>query len=289
MSSKIALAVHGGAWNIPDELWPAHQRGCAAAHAAGMRVLQAGGCAAEAVVAAIAVMEDDPIFDAGVGSFLNEVGKIELDAGLMDGKTLKSGAVLGVNRVKSPIALAHWIMGNSQHHVFTGQGAHQLAQHAELEMVADDYHELPRERTLYESIKANPRLLDNTWQDQPHDTVGAIALDQEGNLAAGNSTGGVPFKAIGRVGDAPLMGLGFYADNERGAFVCTGWGESIMSSAMGMTGLNALTEAGPQAAAEQAVAHLKRRAQGFGGLLLMAPDGSCGAAFNTQRMAFQLK
>lgn len=287
MSQAIALAVHGGAWNIPDELWPAHQRGCDSAHRAGMAVLERGGSATEAVTAAIAIMEEDTTFDAGVGSFLNEQGKIELDAGLMDGATLKSGAVLGVSRVRSPIALAEWILHHSEHHVFTAEGAHRLAAQAGLELVAPDYHEIPRERTLYEAIKADPSLLEKTWHDQPHDTVGAIARDRNGNLAAGNSTGGVPFKASGRVGDAPLMGLGFYADNQRGAFICTGWGERIMSAAMGMTGLVALASQPPQIAANEAIHHLKHRVQGFGGIVLMAPNGNCGAAFNTQRMAFQ--
>lgn len=285
----IAFAVHGGAWNIPDALWPAHQAGCANAYAAGMAVLESGGPATEAVTAAIKIMEADPIFDAGVGSFLNEEGRIELDAGLMDGASLKSGAVLGVSKVESPIALAAWILRNSEHHIFTGDGAHHLAEQAGFALVADDFHELTRERDFYERIKADRSVLDTTWADQPHDTVGAIARDANGNLAAGNSTGGIPFKARGRVGDAPLMGLGFYADNERGAFVCTGWGESIMSSAMGMTGLFGLASQSPQLAAQHAVDHLKRRVRGYGGMLLMAPDGTCGAAFNTQRMAFKLK
>jgi beta-aspartyl-peptidase (threonine type) len=288
MKQQIALAVHGGAWNIPDHLWPAHQEGCAVAYREGLKVLERGGPATEAVAVAIASMEEDPIFDAGIGSFLNENGEIELDAGLMEGEHLRSGAVLGVSQIKSPIALAHWILHHSDHHVFTGRGAHHLAEQAGLDLVPPDYHELQRERDFYNRIKADPNLLDTTWHDQPHDTVGAIARDQNGLLAAGNSTGGTPFKAEGRVGDAPIMGLGFYADNERGAFVCTGWGESIMSSAMGMTGLIEMQKHSPKEAANLAIDHLKRRAKGFGGILLMAPDGRCGVAYNTQRMAFHL-
>ncbi len=126
-------------------------------------------------------------------------------------------------------------------------------------------------------------MLDTAWR--PSDTVGAIALDRHGDLACGNSTGGTLQKAVGRVGDAPLVGLGFYADNELGAAVCTGWGESIMRSAMALQALSRLGELGPQGAAEWAIDHLRRRVDGYGGILVMAPDGRVGKAHNTPRMA----
>jgi len=283
----IGMAVHGGAWNIPDALWPAHEAGCARARAAGMAILEAGGAAVEAVAAAIRVMEDDPVFDAGRGSFLNERGEVELDAGLMEGGRLESGAVLGVSRVKNPIILAHYILRHSSHCLFTGAGAHQLAERADLPMVPPETHVLEREREIYRRIKAGDRApLEQAWTDRACDTVGAVARDRDGNLAAGNSTGGTLFKALGRVGDAPLIGSGFYADNELGAVVCTGWGESIMRAGLAMRALWLLERHEPRRAAELAIDHLRRRVNGYGGVVLMRPDGACGAAFNTGRMAY---
>lgn len=285
----FSLAVHGGAWNIPDELWPAHQDGCRRAHAAGSAVLRAGGDAASAVVAAIRVMEDDPVFDAGFGSFLNEAGNIELDAGLMEGGDLHSGAVLGVSRVKHPIELAHRIMRDNPHCVFTREGAHRLAVTYGLEEVAEDYHIHEREVDLLARIQAgDDQILADAWTKTSHDTVGAVALDRHGHLAAGNSTGGTINKSIGRVGDAPLIGAGFYADDQLGAVVCTGWGEPIMRSAMAMHALFGLRRHDPQQAAEQAVTHLRQRVGGFGGLLLMTPQGQVAVAYNTERMAYRL-
>ena len=285
--AKICLAVHGGAWNIPDALWPAHKDGCERAWQAGMKVLEAGGPALDAVAAAIRIMEDDPTYDAGYGSFLNEDGDVELDAGLMEGASLESGAAIGVSQVKNPIDLALHILRESSHCIFAGEGAHRLAEKAGFDMVASEIHVHPRERDLLNRIKNGDASIEATaWTDQPHDTVGAVAIDANGVLVAGNSTGGVINKAVGRVGDAPLMGLGFYADNQLGAFVCTGWGESIMRSGMGMHGLHLMRDLGPQRAAEEAVAHLEKRVSGFGGLILMAPDGEMGVAHNTQRMAW---
>ncbi len=284
------LAVHGGAWNIPDELWPAHREGCAKAHASGMAVLARGGPAVEAVAAAIRVMEDDPTFDAGRGSFLNERGEVELDAGVMEGRRLASGAVLGVSRVKNPIDLAVYIMTQDPHCLYTGEGGQRLAERAGLPLVEPTYHVLERELATHRRIVAGDRApLAQAWTDRAGDTVGAIALDASGDLAAGNSTGGVLHKAVGRVGDAPLIGSGFYADNERGAVLCTGWGEPIMRSGMAMRGLFLMERHPPKRAAELAVEHLRRRVGGYGGMLLMRPDGVCGAAYNTGRMAFRLE
>ncbi len=286
---RYRLAVHGGAWNIPDELWPAHRRGCTESYRAGSAVLARGGSAVDAVAAAIRILEDDPVFDAGYGSFLNESGEVEMDAGIMEGRDLHAGAVLGVSRIKNPIDLAAHIMTQSPHCIFAGEGAHLQAERAGFTMVDPSIHVHERERAVLERIRTGEtEILEKAWSHTPCDTVGAVALDEMGNLAAGNSTGGILHKAVGRVGDAPLMGIGFYADNQLGAFVCTGWGESIMCSAMGMFGLRALPALGPQKAAELAVRHLKTRVNGFGGIILMSPDGACGLAHNTERMAFRL-
>ena len=283
---NISLAVHGGAWNIPDHLWPAHQAGCKAAHEAGFRILEQGGSAVDAIVAAICILEDDPVFDAGYGSFLNEAGEVELDAGLMEGKNLASGAVLGVSRVKNPIRLARLVMDQTEHCLFTSHGAHELAQKNGMPMVDPAIHVHERERELLARIKSgDTSILETAWT-APGDTVGAIARDRNGNLAAGNSTGGVINKMVGRVGDAPLIGQGFYADNERGAFVCTGWGEALMRSATGMYAMGFMSRTGAEDAARGAIDHLARRVGGFGGILLMTPEGEYAAAHNTQRMAW---
>ena len=285
---KPVLAVHGGAWNIPDELWTDHREGCEAAWQAGMTVLCQGGSALAGIAAAIAMMEDNPVFDAGFGSHLNEQGQVELDAGLMTGDTLANGAVLAVSRVRHPIDLALHVLLHSPHSLFTAAGAHALAEEAGFPMVEPASLIHPREQALHDRIRAGDKdQLDIAWRAQPGDTVGAVALDSHGTLAAGNSTGGTMNKPCGRIGDAPLVGVGFYADNHRGAVVCTGWGEAIMSSAMAMTGLFALDRMGPQAAAQAAVTRLSGRVGGYGGILVLAPDGRFGVAYNTQRMAYR--
>lgn len=284
--TQVKIAVHGGAWNIPADLRPAHEAGCFRAYEAGLAVLKAGGRAGEAVAAAIRIMEDDPTFDAGYGSFLNEDGQVELDAGLMEGHHLESGAVIGVSKIQNPIDLAAAIMGQSRHILFTGEGAHRVAERLGFPLIPADHHIIDREierlETLQKTADAGGKQV---WKDQPGDTVGAVALDQYGNLAAGNSTGGIPQKEVGRIGDAALIGVGFYADNQLAAGICTGLGESIMRAGLLRTALDRLAELGPQAAAQAAVHHLSERVEGFGGILLMTPDGKVGCAYNTEYMA----
>lgn len=291
--TQFAMAVHGGAWNIPDDLWAAHQSGCRAAHQAGETILAEGGSAVEAVCAAIRVLEDDPTFDAGKGSFLNELGNVELDAGIMAGAGLEYGAVLGVARIANPIELARYVMEHSQHCIFFGEGAEALAAPAGLSVVPPDSHILPRERARFEQYRDQPEQLNQGVWRAAQDTVGAVALDRHGNLAAGNSTGGIPNKQRNRVGDAALISSGLYADNEVGAAICTGWGESIMRAGMLQHALAELRQSdgsaqAAQQAAQRAVDHLRRRVAGFGGMVIMTRSGHCGAAFNTERMAFQL-
>ena len=164
----------------------------------------------------------------------------------MEGAELHSGAVVGVNRIRNPIDLAVKVLQESDHCLFSGDGAHQLAETYGFSLVDPACHIHPRERAVWERIQeGEDKILKTAWANQPGDTVGAIARDQYGNLAAGNSTGGILNKAVGRIGDAPLIGSGFYADNRLGAFVCTGWGESIMRSGMGMLALHALTTSSP--------------------------------------------
>lgn len=282
------LTVHGGAWNIPHRLRPAHEGGCEAAWQAGMGILSANGTAVEAVRGAIRVLEDDPTFDAGIGSFLNEDGAVELDAGLMEGKDLNSGAVLGIAGIANPIDLAVHILHNSEHCLFQGEGAMRYAKRNNFKHVAQDYHVIERERDNWQAIADGDQTLLKTAWTSGHDTVGAIALDRFGNLAAGNSTGGTLFKQQGRVGDAALAGVGFYADNRIGGVVCTGWGEGIMRSGMAMRALSMLERgAEPKEAAQAAVAHAAERVGGYGGIMVLNTKAKVGIAYNTEHMAYR--
>ncbi len=226
-----AIIVHGGAWDIPPELHVDHLAGCHAAAAAGWDALASGGSALGAVEAAIRIMEDHPVFDAGRGSHLNADGVVELDAGMMDGASLRAGAVAAVRRIANPITLARHVLHDSPHVFLVGDGAERFA--LEVGMAPCDPEELivPRERAMWEARRAEgaPARPDNAFRpslgDRSADTVGAVALDEMGNLAVGNSTGGTFFKAPGRVGDTPIIGCGLYADNTMGAAACTGWGE----------------------------------------------------------------
>ncbi|WP_322820861.1 isoaspartyl peptidase/L-asparaginase [Chloroflexus sp.] len=279
-----ALIVHGGAWAIPDDQVTAHIAGCIAARTAGWQVLQNGGSALDAVEAAVRVMEDDPIFDAGTGSVLTSAGTVELDAALMDGRTLRYGAVAGLQRIRNPITLARHVL-NGPATMLVGPGAEAFA--ATVGMPFCDNAELivERERQLWLAWKAQ-----GTPPPPPasgHDTVGAIALDQSGQLVAANSTGGTPFKLPGRVGDTPLIGCGLYATAD-GAAVCTGWGESITRVALARRVVELLEDGmHPQVAAERGIKLLSELVpDGRGGVIVLIPRGEVGLAWNTPRMAY---
>src|SRR4051812_35776244 len=313
----ISLIVHGGAWDIPDDEVAEHQAGCRAALEAGWQVLNRGGAALDAVEAAVRVLEDAPIFDAGVGSVLNRDGDVELDAAIMDGPTLRSGAVAAVRRVRNPITLARRVL-ESQVILLVGQGAERFAVAAGLPLCDPTELIVERERGRWQALLAQsefrsqdafgakqgdgvrrrrgdgedadtlpltpspPPLLAN-----PGDTVGCVALDRAGRLAAGTSTGGTANKLPGRVGDSPLIGAGLYADNQTGGCSTTGWGESIMKVLLAKTATD-LIGAGhdPMTAARQAIDILARRVGGLGGCILLDSAGQIGFAFNTPRMAY---
>jgi beta-aspartyl-peptidase (threonine type) len=295
------MIVHGGAWAIPDDAVDAAQVGCRNALAAGWAVLSAGGGALEACEAAVRVMEDDPVYDAGFGSHLNAAGVVELDAALMDGRSLRYGAVANVRRVRNPITLArHVLTGPGT--FLVGEGAEQFAAARGVALIENSELVLERERRLWEEWRAGQgaealygvpssarQEADVVAQSAVGgDTVGAIALDSAGNLVAANSTGGTPFKLPGRVGDTPLVGCGLYADALVGAAVCTGWGESIVRVALARRAVE-LLERGlpPQSAAELAVRTLARSVSGgSGGCILLTPGGQLGLAWNTRRMAY---
>ena len=295
-----ALAVHGGAWAIPDELVAAHVDGVQSAMAAGWQLLERGARAVDVVEAVVAMLENDPAFDAGRGSFLNADGRVQLDAFIMDGATLEAGGVGCVERIRNPIRAAALVMRDSPHVYLVGEGAERFA--ADRGLVLCDNEELVIEREVerlraFRSERAGQASL--FARDEPqlkprpidsHDTVGAIALDIHDNLAAATSTGGTLDKAPGRIGDSSLIGCGCYADNLSAAAAATGWGEPIMKVVLAKWATDRVgAGTTPAQGASDAVAYLERRANGRGGILLLDRQGRYGIAHNTPRMAWGIR
>jgi beta-aspartyl-peptidase (threonine type) len=275
---NIALIVHGGAWDIPRDAARACRDGVLRALERGWDILKSGGTALDACEQAIIELEDEPIFDAGIGSHLNRDGKIQLDAILMDGATLKSGAVVAVERIRNPIRLARLILERSEHMLLAGYGAEQFALDHGLGFCNPEDLITERETEIWSSHSGNTANFG---------TVGAVALDINGDLASGTSTGGTMYKYPGRVGDSALIGCGCYADNESSAVSSTGHGESIMKVVLAKTASDLAAAGKPaQAAAEAAIALLDKRTEGRGGLIMLDRHGRAGAAFTTPNMAY---
>jgi beta-aspartyl-peptidase (threonine type) len=291
------LVVHGGAWDIPDDMVDAHLNGVRNASAAGWRVLERGGSALDAVEEAVVVLEDDETFDAGRGSFLNRDGKVQLDAFIMDGATLRGGGVGCVERLRNPVRAARKILSDSPHVYFVAEGAERFAEEHGIALCQNEDLIIPREvKRLreYQSQSSgdgndlfapaiSPDLLS-------HDTVGAVALDREGNIAASTSTGGTLNKAPGRLGDSSLIGCGCYADNLSAAASTTGWGEPIMKLVLAKWAADRVESGSlPEWVAQEAMNHLKQRLNGHGGIILLDARGRVGIAHNTPRMAWALR
>jgi len=315
------LVVHGGAWAMPDDMVEAHLRGVNAALAAGWRVLERGGPALDAVEEAVVIMEDDETFDAGRGSFLNRDGKVQLDALIMDGATLCAGGVGCVERLRNPVRAARKILGESPHVYFVGEGAEKFAAEHGVPLCTNEELIIPREverLRQYQAELARRAAKDPTphakiaremghtavagydgndlfapADDDPttsHDTVGAVALDANGNIAAATSTGGTLNKAPGRLGDSSLIGCGCYADNLSAAASTTGWGEPIMKLVLAKWTVDRI-QAGnmPEWAAQEAMNYLQQRVNGHGGIIVLDPSGHFGIAHNTPRLAWAYK
>jgi beta-aspartyl-peptidase (threonine type) len=306
---------------MPDDAVAAHERGIAAALTAGWDALSHDGTAVDAVEAAVTVMEDDDTFDAGRGSFLTRDGRVQMDALLMNGADLRTGGVACVERLRNPIQAARLVLEKSPHVYFVGTGAERFATQHGMRLVDNTELIVPRERQrlmdfqraeaagqpdttfsggpgldaaspdaaidaeVLEALPEELRTFDPTLHS--HDTVGAVALDAFGNIAAGTSTGGTLSKAPGRVGDSSLIGCGCYADNLSAAVSLTGWGEPIMKLVLGKWAVDRVASgATPQAAASAAIEYLYTRLGGHGGIILLGPDGQIGVAHNTPRMAW---
>jgi beta-aspartyl-peptidase (threonine type) len=281
----IAIVVHGGAWEVPDRLVAAHERGCIDAAARGHELLRDGGTAIDAVEAAVRALEDDPTFDAGYGTFLNRDGVVELDAGIMDGTTLVSGAVASVTGVPHPVTLARRVLELGVDRLVVGPGAEAMAVELGVETVDPDALASDEKRAFWRANRGrDPRAI---FDPQPRGTVGAVALDASGSIAAATSTGGLPGKRRGRVGDSPLIGSGFFADSLAGGASATGYGEAIMTVGLARLVVDRIAAGAAAAdAARAAVAALASpRIGGVGGAIALDAAGQVGAAFNTSRMA----
>ena len=286
------LVIHGGAWAIPNNMVEAHVRGVTNALAAGWRVLDGGGSALDAVEEAVVVMEDDETFDAGRGSFLNRDGRVQLDALIMDGGTLRAGGVGCVEHLRNPILTARKILSESPHVYFVGDGAEKFAAEHGVPLCNNEDLIIPREIERLRAYQAEAAQHGNDLfaPEISHDTVGAVALDREGNIAAATSTGGTLNKAPGRLGDSSLIGCGCYADNESAAASTTGWGEPIMKLVLAKWTADRIAAGNlPEWSAQEAMNYLKQRLNGHGGIIVLNADGHIGIAHNTPRMAWAYK
>ena len=291
------MVVHGGAWAIPDDMVEAHLNGVRNAASAGWRALELGGSALDAVEESIVVMEDDETFDAGRGSFLNRDGRVQLDAFIMDGETLRGGGVGCVERLRNPVRAARQILSNSPHVYFVAEGAERFAAEHGIELCRNEDLIIPREVERLREYQTqalthgNDLFAPGTADDVlSHDTVGAVALDRNGNIAASTSTGGTINKAPGRLGDSSLIGCGCYADNESAAASTTGWGEPIMKLVLAKWAADRVAAGNlPEWVAKEAMNYLKHRLNGHGGIILLDAQGRFGLAHNTPRMAWAVR
>jgi beta-aspartyl-peptidase (threonine type) len=279
--------VHGGAWKIAEETHADHIGGTHVATEAGWEILTRGGSALDAVEKAVTVMENDPTFDAGIGSVLNRVGEIELDAIIMDGKMLALGAVAAVRGITNPVQLARLLMEDTDHCLLVGEGARRFAETKGMRLCAQAELTVAREVERFRKLQQTPDYhLSDGFTPDPVGTVGAVAIDGEGNVAAATSTGGVHFKLPGRVGDSPLVGSGAYADNQTGAASVSGHGESIMRVVLAKTATDALAHGmSVQEAADYAIRTMYERVGGYGGIILVDYRGQIAFAYNTPHMA----
>jgi len=297
---KPALIVHGGAWDIPDAAVSACKSGCERALTAGWHILEAGGSALDAVEAAVVILEDDPVFDAGYGSHLNLDGRVECDAIVMNGSTLRAGAVATLQQVRNPVRLARRVLENCPHMMLVAEGAERFAQEQRIQLCANEELVTDAEREAWSKCKMGKHA-SSFHRGHEQGTVGAVAMDRDGQLFAATSTGGTCCKLPGRVGDSPLIGCGCYADQEAGGVSCTGYGEAIMKIVMAKTATDLLRHSldenkvavrakakteSAMAAARASVDILARRTQATGGLILLDREGNPGWAFNTPRMAY---
>lgn len=282
-----SLIVHAGAWDIPPTEQAAHRAGCEAGAAAGWAELAAGKSALDAVVAAVRTMEADRNLNAGAGSVLCQAGHVEMDAGLMCGTTLQAGGVAALRCVAHPIEAALAVL-NSPYVLLVGDDALPFLRAAGVrECDPASLVEERERRRLAEVLRARrPGSGDEFSSRHPGETVGCVAIDHRGRMAAGASTGGTVGKPPGRLGDSAIPGAGYYADDLCGAAVCTGWGEPILRAGLARRAVELTRSHNAVDAAWLAMGDFEKRFGGKGGVIVVSRDGTLGYAFNTPKMPF---
>ncbi|HYX34879.1 MAG TPA: isoaspartyl peptidase/L-asparaginase [Oligoflexus sp.] len=302
-SLDYVVQVHGGAWDIPQSLKEAHRAGVVAAYDYAVSRLQSGKDPMDTIVEVLGILEDDPVFDAGSGSFLNEHGVVELDAAVMEGAGLRAGAVAALGSFPNPSRIARAVMDCTDHVLLVGTGAEDFAMSQGFRKVDISVLVHEREITAHRAWLASGKPDAKTFFSNPETksrsgpepdrrgTVGVVlgVKNKTGHfcLFSGTSTGGTPGKKAGRVGDVPLVGCGIYADNEGAAVSCTGWGEGL-TRIVAAKSVSQRVTAGqhPQQAIEAVLQEMWRRTGGRGGIIAVDREGRCGAAFSTPDMAF---
>jgi beta-aspartyl-peptidase (threonine type) len=302
-TENFGIVIHGGAGtilkeNMSDSLEQAYKTKLEEAIKTGHEILANGGTAIEAVQRTINVMENSPLFNAGKGAVFTNEGKNELDASIMDGETLNAGAISGVTTVKNPINLAWEVMENSEHVMLSGKGAEQFAEERSLEIVDPKYFYTKNRFKSLERLKASnsekteldhdgkTAFVDPFIKDSKFGTVGCAALDKNGNLAAGTSTGGMTNKKWGRIGDAPIIGAGTYANNKTAAISATGWGEFFIRGVVAYD-ISALMEYKGMSLAKAAKEVIQKKNPalgGSGGIIAIDHSGNISMEFNTAGM-----
>lgn len=267
VGKRWALVVHGGAKTIDPEMFGRNRDGCLAAVEAGASVLRKGEGAVAAVEAAVRCLEDDPVFNAGFGSVLNAGGAVEMDAAIMDGETLAIGAVTGVRSIRNPVSAARAMLDELPV-LLAGEGAERFAEAQGMALCR------PEDMISEEALAS----------EKAHDTVGCVAIDMQGHVAAATSTGGLPGKHVGRIGDSPVPGSGFYADDAAGAVVFSGDGESILRILAAARAMHVLEQGTAGAAAREAIRRLER-VGGEAGVIVIDREARIGVAHNSEHFA----
>lgn len=302
LKKPFAIVIHGGAGGVERKYFTseqelAYKEKLQQALNAGYAILENGGTSLEAVQASIIIMEDSPLFNAGKGAVFNSEGQQEMDASIMDGRTLKAGAVAGVNHIKNPILAARMVMDSTSHVLLSGKGAEIIAKKFKLEMVDSDYFFTPKRYNQLMKLQGKEEMkLDHNTSDHQkinyfiddhkYGTVGAVALNRLGNIAAGTSTGGMTNKKYGRIGDTPIIGAGNYANNETCGVSCTGTGEYYIRTvaAHEISNLMKYKNFSAQKALKEVIFNQIGKLGGEGGAIVLDKDGNVAWDFNSTGM-----
>ena len=295
-NGTYSLMVHGGAGaldNVKDDKTAVrYLESIRRTLEHGREILELGASSLQAVEACASLLEDDPVFNAGCGSVLNEAGKVEMDAAIMDGCNLAAGAVAAVDNIANPVQLARLVMTESEHVMLIAEGAMRFADHCGLARTPEHYFYTPDRLVQLEKARLKHKImldhddLEEDSEDQKYGTIGAVARDPNGNLAAATSTGGIVNKRMGRVGDSAIVGAGVYADNETCAVSATGYGEDFMRSVISKTIADFIymKEMDAEAATRAGIDYLTRKVNGRGGFIVIDRNGNCASAYTTKKM-----